>query len=101
MDNLYTVGASSGTPFTAAAGSSDDNYMVATSGTVVLSGLPGDDILEDHNARALLIGGEGNDRLISRNGRDALWGGNTFGLLECQDTVIGTDRNANICSWYE
>ena len=75
--------------------------MVATSGTVALFGLPGDDILEDHNARALLMGGEGNDRLISRNGRDALWGGNSFGLLACEDDVTGTDSEGNGCAFYE
>ena len=52
--------------------------MVALSGRIILDGREGDDILEDHNAEALLMGGAGNDRLISRNGRDTLWGGNTF-----------------------
>ena len=52
--------------------------MVSLSGRIILDGREGDDILEDHNAEALLMGGAGNDRLISRNGRDTLWGGNTF-----------------------
>ena len=81
-------------------GSTDDNYMVATSGTVVLDGGLGDDILEDHNARATLIGNEGSDRLISRNGRDALWGGNAFGLLACEDTDTMNDSEGNDCDDY-
>ena len=38
--------------------------MVTTVGRTIIDGLPGDDILEDHNAEAALIGGAGNDRLI-------------------------------------
>ena len=68
-------------------GDGEDNYLVTTTGAVVLDGMAGDDILEDHNAEALLAGGAGNDRLISRNGRDALWGGNPFRLNECTDGI--------------
>ena len=66
-------------------GDANDNYMVTTIGRTLLDGGPGDDILEDHNAEAGLIGGQGSDRLISRNGRDALWGGNAFGISTCTD----------------
>jgi hypothetical protein len=77
------------------------NYMVTTTGAVVLDGMGGDDVLEDHNAEALLAGGAGNDRLISRNGRDALWGGNPFRLNECTDGITTeVDENGNGCGYY-
>ena len=69
----------------------------------MIEGNPGNDILEDHDAEALLVGEEGNDRLISRNGRDALIGGNLFGLLSCDNVDTGgeVDTESNGCSWYE
>ena len=82
-------------------GDVQDNYLIATLGTPLLDGVDGDDILEDHDAEALLFGGSGNDRLISRNGRDNLWGGNTFGLTTCADLDDGEqDENSNSCSDY-
>ena len=78
-----------------------DNYMVTTIGRTILDGNSGDDILEDHNAEAGLIGSQGNDKLISRNGRDVLWGGNIFGLTSClddDDTV--TDSRTMACAAY-
>jgi len=101
-DTRFTVGGSvSG--IETQDGDGDDNYMVASIGRVVLDGMGGDDILEDHDAQALLIGGAGDDRLISRNGRDALWGGNAFGVTECEDDVppASTDEAGNGCSFYE
>ena len=82
-------------------GDAQANYLIATLGTPLLDGVDGDDILEDHDAEALLFGGGGNDRLISRNGRDNLWGGNTFGLTTCVDLDDGVqDENSNSCSDY-
>ena len=76
--------------------------MVTTIGRTVFDGLLGDDILEDHNAEAGLIGGQGNDRLISRNGRDALWGGNVFGVTSCMNCVdAATDSRGSSCAAYE
>ena len=77
--------------------------MIATTGAVVLDGAGGDDILEDHDAEALLIGGAGDDRLISRNGRDALWGGNAFTYMWCEDDNGGNamDEQEAGCSYYE
>ena len=75
--------------------------MVTTIGRTIIDGLPGDDILEDHNAEAALIGGAGNDRLISRNGRDGLWGGNIFAVTACLDDDDGeTDEAGNACADY-
>ena len=76
--------------------------MVTTTGRTIMDGLAGDDILEDHNAEAGLIGGAGNDRLISRNGRDALWGGNIFAVTACTDDDDGgeTDEIGNACEDY-
>ena len=75
--------------------------MVATIGRAVIDGMTGDDILEDHGAEAILIGGSGNDKLISRNGRDALWGGNLFALTTCSDTDNGADDELDFdCSFY-
>lgn len=75
-------------------GDMEANYLVTTTGAVVLDGMGGDDVLEDHNAEAFLAGGAGNDRLISRNGRDALWGGNPFKLSDCIDVAFGTDLDS-------
>ena len=77
--------------------------MVTTIGKTILDGNEGDDILEDHNAEAGLIGSAGNDRLISRNGRDVLWGGNIFGLTSCEDDDTGgtvTDSRTMACEAY-
>ena len=82
-------------------GDGDANYMVTTTGAVVLDGMGGDDVLEDHNAEAFLAGGAGSDRLISRNGRDALWGGNPFKLSDCTDESTFTDDLGNTnCGYY-
>ena len=84
-------------------GDANDNYMVTTTGAVVLDGMAGDDVLEDHNAEAFLAGGAGDDKLISRNGRDALWGGNSFGLTDCIDSITSETDSAGrtTCSYYE
>ena len=90
--------ASSGDPIngaiTSADGDADANYLVTTTGAVVLDGMGGDDVLEDHNAEAFLAGGAGNDRLISRNGRDALWGGNPFKLSDCTDDTFAGNMDS-------
>ena len=57
--------------------------VIATVGATVIDTESEDDILEDHNARSLLIGSSGSDTLISRGGRDALWGGNDAQLSTC------------------
>lgn len=97
--------AASADPINGAIASADgdamDNYLVTTTGAVVLDGMDGDDVLEDHNAEAFLAGGAGNDRLISRNGRDALWGGNPFKLSGCMDLSTFTDDLGNTnCGYY-
>ena len=78
----------------------NDDHIVATTGAVQIDGDSGNDILEDHNAEAFLIGNAGSDTLISRNGKDALWGGNAFGIMGCMDGAYTATDSAD-CSTYE
>ena len=41
-----------------------------------------------------MIGGLGSDTLVSRSGRDALWGGNQFSYIPCENISFGGNTDA-------